>query len=241
MAASPFELPAPRARPERQAPALLGLLLALLLPGTGCLSYPDSSARLEDEIILTHYNKDVDFATYETFAISPEVVVFTEKSGKITRELLDEERAQQLVERVIQHLTDRGYTQVTREEDPDLGMTISVLSGTVTTVYWNYWGYYWGYPYYPYYPYYATYSYQVGTLVVDAADLENAPPPEPDAGPPLPIDPDGGIVGKLDVPWTGLVYGVLSSSKSQNLQRALEGIDQAFKQSAYFRASNGSE
>jgi hypothetical protein len=203
-----------------------------------CLSYPDSDERLDDEIIYTHYKKGVEFGEFKTFAISPEIVEFSEDDGKIERETVDAALAEPVIEQVVKNMTDRGYTQVTREEDPDLGLTVSVLSGTVTTFYTDYWGYYWGYPYYPYYPYYYTYSYNTGTVVVDAVDLENAPPPDPDAEPPAPGGAAGAALEKLDVVWTGLVYGVKETT-SENVQDAKKGIDQAFKQSQYFRTSDG--
>jgi hypothetical protein len=220
------------------------LVLAALVASSsaaGCLSYPDSDERLDDEIIITHYKDEVEFGDYKTFSISPEIVVFSEENGDVERELLDDDLAAPVIEQVVQNMTDRGYTQVTKEEGPDLGLTVSVLSGTVTTFYSDYWGYYWGYPYYPYYPYYYVYSYNTGTVVVDTADLKNAPPPDPDAEPPVPGGGlgDGGVLGKLDIVWTGLVYGVLSSTESQNVQRAVEGIDTAFKQSPYFRTNDG--
>jgi Domain of unknown function (DUF4136) len=237
-----FRRSAGQRRPARTSSLVLAASIAALSSATGCLSYPDSDERLDDEIIVTHYKDGADFGEYATFAISPDIVVFDEEGGEVDRELLDEVLAKPVIENVVEHMTDRGYTQVTNEEDPDLGITVSVLSGTVTTFYTDYWGYYWGYPYYPYYPYYYVYSYNTGTVVVDTADLKNAPPPEPDAGAPLPPRPGGDAgdnLGKLDIIWTGLVYGVLYSTESQNVQRAVEGIDTAFKQSPYFRTSDG--
>jgi hypothetical protein len=204
----------------------------------GCLSYPNSDERLDDEIVYTHYKKEADFKEFKTFAISSEIVEFSEDDGEIEREVLDAELAEPVIEAVIRNMTGHGYTQVTREEDPDLGLTVSVLSGTVTTFYTDYWGYYWGYPYYPYYPYYYTYSYDTGTVVVDAVDLKNAPPPDPDAAPPVPGGDADPALEKLDVVWTGLVYGVKEST-SENVQDAVKGIDQAFRQSQNFRTSDG--
>jgi hypothetical protein len=227
----------PAARRAARASALV--LASLAVPSslvTGCLSYPNSDERLDDEIVITHYKNETEFGDYKTFSLSPEIVVFKEDDGEIAREVLDEDLAQPVLDQVEQNLADRGYTKVARDENPDLGITVSVLSGTVTGFYTDYWGYYWGYPYYPYYPYYYVYSYNTGTVVVDAADLKDAPPREPDAGLP-PFEGDGGALGKLDVLWSGLVYGVLSSSEAQNVQRAVEGVDQAFKQSPYFRTS----
>jgi hypothetical protein len=210
--------------------ALLGALL--LTASSGCLNYPDAEERFAEELVYTHYDPAAEFGDFATFSISAEVVVFSEDDGELEREPLDEELAAQLVERVVDHMTERWYTQVESDANPDLGLTISVLNGTVTAAYVDYWGYYWGYPYYYYYyPYYYAYSYNTGTLIVDAVDLKNAPPPEPAA-----VAPRGGeLTDKLNVVWSGLVYGVLSESTTQNLQDGLQGIDQAYEQSPYLR------
>lgn len=208
------------------------VLLAALSLGA-CVSYPDADKRLSEEIIYTRYQKDADFTEYKTFAISSEVIIISEDDGEIEHEPAKDADAKRLIDRAVANMKANGYEQVDKDENPDLGITLTVLQGTVTAYYSNYWGYYWGYPYYwYYYPYYTAYSYDTGTLVMDAVDLKNAPPPEPDAKPPT----DGAIAGKLNMIWTGLVYGVLSSSKSVNLDDAVDGIDQAFKQSPYFVA-----
>lgn len=216
-----------RAPASSRCVALLSLLLAA---AAGCLNYPDADERFAEEVVYTHYDPEADFKDFATFSISTEVVVFSEDDGDLEQEPLEEELAQQLVARVVEHMTERGYAQVEATESPDLGLTISVLNGTVTAAYVDYWGYYWGYPYsYYYYPYYYAYSYNTGTLIVDAVDLKNAPPPDL-----APMAPRGGeLTDKLNVSWTGLVYGVLSESTTQNLQDGLRGIDQAFKQSPY--------
>jgi Domain of unknown function (DUF4136) len=207
------------------------LVLIVALGSTGCLAYPDADERLDDEIIYSRHKPEADFGSYKTFSISTEVIVFSEDDGDLEREPLDDASAKQLIDTTVENLKARGYEQVGKDESPDLGVTISVLKGTVTAYYSNYWGYYWGYPYYYYYyPYYTSYSYDTGTVVVDTVDLKNAPPPAPDAGPP----DSGAIAGELNVLWTGLVYGV-AESKSVNLQDATRGIDQAFKQSPYFK------
>jgi hypothetical protein len=209
--------------------AMAGTSLILL---SGCLGYPDADERFDDEIIITRHKEDVDFSEYKTFAISTQVIVFEEDDDEIGREPLDQDLADQLIEATTENLEARGYTEVDKDSDPDLGVTLSIVNGKVTGYYGSYWGSYWGYPYWGYYyPYYYTYSYNTGTLITDMVDLKNAPD-LPDPLPPPSEDPEN----RLDVLWTGLVYGVLEDNPAANLQDALEGIDQTFKQSLYIQA-----
>lgn len=225
-------------RAKRRRFARLGVLaLALLLSAgvVGCLTYPNSDERFSEEIIYSRYDERIDFGDYKTFAINPEVVVWDEDYGDIEKKDLPAAQAEQLVENVVANMKARGYRQVERDASPDIGITISVLSGTVTSAYVDYWGYYWGYPGYGYYyPYYYAYSYNTGTLIVDAVDLKNAAQPKDDAGVLDDAGGGGAIRPSLKAMWTGLVYGVLSDSKAQNMEDALNGIDQAFEQSPYF-------
>jgi hypothetical protein len=205
-----------------------------LSPAAGCLSYPGAEERIDDSIVFSHYKKSADFQEYKTFAISTEIPIISEDDGEIERDTMDASDAADLLAETVKNLKARGYMQVERSENPDLGVTLSVLSGTVTTYYYDYWGYYWGYPYYYYYyPFTSSYTYDTGTLIVDMVDLKNAPPATPDAGPP---GEPGAIRGQLQVIWTSLVYKVLSSSESVNLQAAENGITTAFKQSPYIQA-----
>lgn len=208
------------------------VLLALACVLVGCLSYPDSNERVYDRIVVTRFKEGTDFGAYKTFSISPEVIVFKQSGSKIEREPLDEGLAARLVDDTIAHLSDRGYTQVEQDDDPDLGVAISILNGEVTGYYSGYWCSYWGYPYAScYYPWYTSYTYNTGTVITDVLDLKTSPPTDPDAPPPDPSDP----VQQIDLLWTGAVYGVLKSNVSANLEDALDGIAQSFAQSPYFK------
>jgi hypothetical protein len=207
--------------------ALTGMSLILL---SGCLGYPDADERFDDEIIVTRFKEGAKFEEYKTFAISSEVIVFEEDDDKLDKEPLDQDLADQLIEATVRNLEDRHYVRVDKSESPDLGVTLSIVNGKVTGYYGGYWGSYWGYWGY-YYPYYYTYSYDTGTLLTDVVDLKNAPPPEPmPKDPPDPSD-------EVEVLWSGLVYGVLEDNPAANLQDALQGIDQTFKQSPYFQTA----
>lgn len=216
--------------------ALAGMSSILL---TGCLGYPDADERFDDTIIYTRYDKEKEqegvFAEYKTFAIDPEVKVFEEDDGEIETDTLPDDLADQLIERTVDNLEARGYTKVDKADAPDLGVNLSLVKGKVTGYYGGYWGSYWGYWGY-YYPYYVSYSYDTNTLLTDAVDLKGAPPvvnPDPGDTP----DPDD----KVTVLWTGMVYGVAQDTLAENLDNALHGIDQAFKQSPYFQTLKGGE
>ncbi|HEX6239769.1 MAG TPA: DUF4136 domain-containing protein, partial [Polyangiales bacterium] len=116
------------------------------------MGYPDADERFNDPIIYTRYDESADFTEYKTFSVEREINVFEEDDGKIETDTLNQDIADQLIERTIENLESRGYTQVDKADDPDLGISLSLVKGKVTNYYSYYWGYYWGYWGY-YYPY----------------------------------------------------------------------------------------
>jgi len=200
----------------------------------GCTSYPDASERLDETIVYTFHDETTDFAAHPTFSINDEVVVFSEgNNGQITRSTLDPTLAEAAVSSIVQNMESRGFRRVGADAAPTLGLSASVLNGTVVGYYYDYWSSYWGYYGWWYYqPYVYAYEYETGTLVVEATDLLRAGPPTP----PPPPGPDAGVnpSQSLNVAWGFLVYGVLGTS-SQNVQAALQGIDEAFAQSPYLQ------
>ena len=83
-------------------------------------------------------------------------------------------------------MQQRGYKLVSKDQNPDLGVSISRVYNTYTGVisYPSYWGYYnsywdpyyWGYPGYGYdFPYaYEVYQISEGALSIDIVDLKDA-------------------------------------------------------------------
>ncbi len=80
----------------------------------------------------------------------------------------------------------------------------------------RYWG--WYYPYY--YPWTVAYSVTTGSVIAEIIDLKHVNENQ-----------------NLEVTWTMSLNGALGSSTSTNLQRALDGIDQAFTQSPYLKTN----
>ena len=123
-------------------------------------------------------------------------------------------------------MNQAGYTLVSKDENPDLGVDVSHIIQTSTGVisYGDYWGdyggywdpYYWGYPGYGYYiPYaYSVYQIRQGALAVDILDLKNAEANK-----------------NINIIWTGLIRGsgILNASVADSQVKTL------FDQSAYLK------
>lgn len=200
-----------------------------------CFNYPDSSERLNDDVVFTGHSKKADFGNYTTFAIDPVVHVATVgDDNKITTSDADSKFGGQIVSHVAKLLEDRGFQQVQSAEDPDLGVSVTGISGEQSGVvsggYWSgYYSSYWGFPGYSYYyPYSTYYTYQTGTLVVDIADLADgrdllatasSDDPEP---------------GSLAVVWGMIAYrAYVPDDNASRVDAATTAIDQAFQQSPY--------
>lgn len=207
-------------------------LIALSIVGllSACVYRPGADDIYDDDLVATLYAKSSDFTAYATFAISDHVNVI---DGTEEPEPLDGTIDSVLRQSVVDHLVARGYQQVAPDADPDLGISISVLIATNTTVYYPGWwwsspyyygGSYWGYPGYGYYyPYYVS-SYSTSSLAVEMVDLQNAVPVDED-------DPDA--VPLLQVNWVAFCHGLFESTVSVEVQSALACFDQAFEQSPY--------
>jgi hypothetical protein len=170
----------------------LGGAAALLV--AGCASYPDSSERYDDNVVYTAHASDVTWESFQTFAVDSEVhLVTVEQDDTVEQGTVDQSTSQAIVASVVSNMEMRGYHQVDAGDNPDLGLTVTAISGLVNgTVtggyYWGYYGAYWGFPGWGYYyPYSVNYSYRPGTLIVDMADLNSARqsyPSEPDKSDP---------------------------------------------------------
>ena len=125
-------------------------------------------------------------------------------------------------------MNNRGYVRTDNRENADLGLQVSYVKSTYYFTdygrpewWWNYPGY-WDAPYWGnwggwYYPYTVNYAYSTGSFITELLNLD-APQGEKE---------------KLPVLWTSYMSGLLSGSTSFNTKMAVEGVNQAFTQSAY--------
>lgn len=206
--------------------ALFGLLLG------ACYLGPSDDV-VNDKAVVTAYDPRADFSAQTTFAINPTISVIVDTSEP---ENLEEQYAKPIRDELSKQLKDRGYTEVTKDDEPDMGVNVVVLKNNVVYYYgypYYWWGYpysggsgYWGFPGYGYYPPWGFVggAYQTGTMVVEVVNLKVVRDNPPTADQPK----------RIGMLWTSLVYSVAGSA-GYNVSIALDGIDQAFIQSPYFK------
>jgi Domain of unknown function (DUF4136) len=207
-----------------------------------CSTPPSSEARLNDSIVLTKRAPNASFGAYHTFFIRPEIRVLADDD---TAEPLDDRYAAPLLDETTEQLVARGYEQVNDKADAELAVELdyvrSVNSAVACYSWWD--SYYWGYPAWGYYPYYGgctSATWRAGTLATMIVDLT---PAKNDAGDGGGSDAEGGAAGAgpgqklLSTIWFSGVYGVESDYTDSTVERARQGIDQAFAQSPYLATS----
>jgi hypothetical protein len=222
------------------SPSCLTLLMALL--GLwACSETPNIDDRTARQIIATKYDPAVDFGSFSTFAVSPNVALVTDAGEARAISTTD---SQAVIDSITRNLRARGYRRVEPAAHPDLGaMATAFIKLKVETVaYPGYWsgtpGYptppsYWGYPggsYAAGYGY-SSVAYKSGTLIVELVDLRDAGrTPALDGGSAL--DAGG---PRLEVAWAAILHGYVALGGSF-LPEVPEAIDQAFVQSPYLQA-----
>jgi hypothetical protein len=213
--------------------AVGGLCLA------SCFSYPDSSERLNDDIVFTGHANESDFSKFKTFAVDPVVHVATlNADNSVDTTDADGKVSDEVIAHVVDLMEKRGFMQVNATEFPDLGVTVTAISGTqvgaVTGGYWGgYYASYWGFPGYAYYyPYNQYYTYQTGSIVVDMADLASGR----DLLMKQSSEPDDVGPGGLAVVWAMIGYkAYVEDDVSAKVNSANDAITQAFDQSPYLK------
>jgi len=199
------------------------LLVSIVM---GCRSLPPYENLSSDFVVLTQYDKAINFSSFKTFAIKDTIQVIT---GDPKDSIWFDANAQSIISEVIKNMTANGYTQVPVHLNPDLG--IQVIGLRNTTIYSIPPGYWWGYPgwgppcYWGYcggygywYPYYYTVSVSTGTIIVEVADLK-----------------DANANGKLDIVWSDVGNGQVGTSTSFIVDQCIKTVDQGFAQSPYFK------
>lgn len=204
------------------------LMAGGLLAFTSCRKDPVKNLEGDEgQIYITKHSDSVNFGSFQTFSIADSVAIISDNKleGKTRTEV-----AVAYINAVKDQLLQRGYTQVAKDQDPDLGINISAVYNTSTGVfdygaYWDpyygsYWDpYYWGYGGYGYYfpsYYYGTYSITEGAMSIDIFNLRDAKQ-----------------TNTINNIWNGLIRG----SGVFGVPAANNGVKALFDQSTYFRAS----
>jgi hypothetical protein len=205
--------------------AWLAVVAMMLLLGACQKDAVGNLTNEESRIYITNFDSTVIFSSYKTFSISDSVAVI---DGNQSAKQLNEADAAYIAA-VRKYMGQMGYTEVAKNQNPDLGVDISRIINTSTGVvsypdYWGYYGsyydpFYWGYSGYDYYvPYaYNTYTIKEGALSIDLLDLKNA-----------------ASTNKINLVWTGLIRGegIFNTSTAESQVKAL------FDQSSYLKTND---
>jgi hypothetical protein len=203
-------------------PVLIATAVVLF---AGCRKDPiNNLSGDEGRIYITKHDDSVSFASYSTFSVADSVAVINNNQLE-ERALTDVDAA--YINAVKTQLQQRGYTMVGKNQNPDLGITVSRVYNTYSGIfdyggysygsYWDPW--YWGYPGYGYYfppTYYGVYSITEGAVSIDVINLKDAPQNN----------------NRIKGIWSGLVRGSGTFSKA-NADGSVKAL---FDQSSYFKA-----
>jgi len=204
--------------------AVLSAVVAIA--ATGCQKDPLKSLTPEESrIYVTNHDSTVNFSSYKTYNLADSVAVID--NGYATKEKTATDQA--YITAVDKYMQERGYTKVTKDQNPDLALTVNRIYQTSSSVvtygdYYDYYGGYWD-PYYwgdAGYGYYVPYAYSVyeiteGAISLDMLDLKNA-----------------STNNKISLVWNGLIRGegIFDASIADTQVKAL------FDQSTYIKTNN---
>ena len=196
--------------------ALIGFGLA------GC--YPQGPDYTSDlDVVYTNYDPEFDFPGHNTYAMPDKIVVDVEISnnGDTTYEYMKPLYADQILARIDAHMTGLGWSKVDVSATPDVLVMPAGMS--TTSYYYSYWygwwyGGYWGSWGWYYPPYYSVSSYTTGSLIITMSDPNIDSP-----------------INRSPTAWIAAANGLLTGSS--NISRALDAVDQAFKQSPYLKTN----
>ena len=199
-------------------------VLALALAASACGNDYVPSEINTGTAVITYDAPGTDFGAFSTYAIVSQITVVNDTTGVPVYSF---QPAPEILGAVERNMAARGYVLVTRIDpanpplvpvDADLAMNVSVLVGTdyayIPCDYWTWWGvpgYSCDFPW-------EWVAYRVGTLLMELGNLGGRQP-----GPPP-------VVPRV---WAGAGYSVLTPENAQNVQIAIDAIDQAFAQSPY--------
>jgi len=200
------------------------ILASVLGLSWSCKPEADSLRLLDQLVVSTHYEADVNFGEYATYSMSTDTIGFVSNSNPNDTIIVQSQSTfpRTVLNKVESNLDGLGYSRVAANENPDLRVNVYVVNDFnlfqqvvyPSFYYPSYYGYGYGYGSYYAYPYVNTYSTNNGSLVVEILDLRN-------------IRPDNTI----RVIWSAYMGDVYSTIDL--IKESEEGIDQAFLQSPY--------
>lgn len=179
----------------------------------------------ESRIYITNHDSTINFTNYKTYSIADSVLVID--NGSVVGRQANAWDAQ-MIAAIKSAMVSRGFVQVDRTQNPDLGINLGRVFNTSTNLvnlsdYWGSYGgyydpYYWGYGGYDYYypPVYGYYQSTEAAFSIDLIDLKNASSAQ-----------------TIRVVWNGLIRGE-GIFNTNNVQSQVQAL---FDQSPYLKAN----
>ena len=211
-------------------------IAAIMLFGFGLLSgcYPnDDLTNSESDIVKTNYSDTVNFSRINTYYLPDTILPVKDKDDTTT--VKENMYTELILSEIEKNMTDYGYTRITELDSANPPDVLMLASSVVTVNYaagyipgWGWGGYPgwgWGYPGWGYYPpYYSpgyvySYSYTMGSVLIDMLDPYH----------PYVVEGDTVLPVYWDAAFTGLLQGSLIEDRIKT------NIDQAFKMSPYLK------
>lgn len=184
----------------------------------GC--YPNGPEYVDEyDVAVTNYDKDFNFKSKSTYSLPDKIVIIDGKPDNPPQYIKDINAAP-LLAAIDANMQANGWTKVDVTKSPDVQLLPA--SWSTTTIVGGYWGNYWCWYYYYYcgggwyYPYSYYTSFTTGTLLITMVDSNS-----------------DSLDGSKKLSWTAGLNGLLGYSSDVN--RAKNGINQAFKQSPYLK------
>lgn len=207
----------------------LNFILILIFAGWSCQTEPDSATLIDQMVVSTNYDPEVNFKTYSTYAIPTDTIGFvSNRSSDTVITSPGSDFPRQVLNAIKKNMDGRGYVKVNRAQIPDIGINVMVVNdfnvfqqvvypdfyGSRGNYYSGYYGYgsYYSYPYVN--TYVNTYAYNTGVLIIEMVDLKNKTPDN-----------------KVRVIWDAYMGDVYSTI--DRIAQSRDAIDQAFIQSPY--------
>ena len=133
----------------------------------------------ESRIYITQRDSSVNFASFNTFSIADSVAYIN--NNQVVSRFTAVDAA--FIAAIKRQMQQRGFVEVSRTQNPDLGITVSRVYNTYqgiveyTDYYYDYWDpFYWGYGGSSYYfpSYFGVYQVTEGALSIDVLNLRDA-------------------------------------------------------------------
>lgn len=166
-----------------KASAILFFFVSILVGFSSCRKDPARNLTVSESwVFITSGANGINFSNYKTFTIPDSVVLISNQRGSNNYET--NQLAQTIIKEVGDNMIARGFTKVTKSNNPDLGISISRISNTYTSVaafngWWDpTWGYwdpgFWGYPGFGWAPtQFVFYNTTESAWAIDLIDLKN--------------------------------------------------------------------